>query len=280
MCGFGHMFSAMNWFSCVQLGFMWPIHRGKKLCVLGKNAASLWEMWYLLKGPMSCLEERMYKRSGVFLSDSVWLRHVSFKCRPRHVCSRICMYVMYFWASDQMSYRSRRHLNDAETFQEMSYAWAMWRLIWMSHLYEICRVAVNVICRISGKVTCCISKKGYIKEVFIFLSDTTFEWCMMIMIDDDNTRNVVFLSDMGWLRWVGSLKLHVSFAEYRLLYRTLLQKRPIILRSLLLEATPYHSRKGHFSRDMSDLLTFQGSFKLYVSFAKEPCKNMFCKNDL
>ena len=41
---------------------------------------------------------------------------------------------------------------------------------------------------------------------------------------------------MGWLRWVGALKSYVSFAEYRLFYRALLQKRPIILRSLLLEA--------------------------------------------
>jgi len=44
---------------------------------------------------------------------------------------------------------------------------------------------------------------------------------------------------MGWLRLVGSLKLYVSFAEYRLFYRTLLQKRPIILRSLLIVATSY-----------------------------------------
>jgi len=44
---------------------------------------------------------------------------------------------------------------------------------------------------------------------------------------------------MGWLRLVGSLKLKVSFAEYGLFYRGLLQKRPIILRSLLIEATPY-----------------------------------------
>ena len=44
---------------------------------------------------------------------------------------------------------------------------------------------------------------------------------------------------MGWLRLVGSFKLYVSFAEYRLLYRAVLQKRPIILRSLLIEATPY-----------------------------------------
>jgi len=32
---------------------------------------------------------------------------------------------------------------------------------------------------------------------------------------------------MGWLRLVGSLKLQVSFAEYHLFYRALLQKRPI-----------------------------------------------------
>jgi len=44
---------------------------------------------------------------------------------------------------------------------------------------------------------------------------------------------------MGWLRLVGSLKLQVSFTEYRLFYRALLQKRPTILRSLLIVATPY-----------------------------------------
>ena len=43
---------------------------------------------------------------------------------------------------------------------------------------------------------------------------------------------------MGWLRSVGSLKLKVSFAEYSLFYRALLEKRPIILRSLLIVATP------------------------------------------
>ena len=43
---------------------------------------------------------------------------------------------------------------------------------------------------------------------------------------------------MGWLRLVGSLQLQVSFAECRLFYRALLQRRPIILRSLLIVATP------------------------------------------
>jgi len=44
---------------------------------------------------------------------------------------------------------------------------------------------------------------------------------------------------MRWLRLVGFLKLQVSFAEYRLFCRALLQKRLIILRSLLIVATPY-----------------------------------------
>jgi len=45
-------------------------------------------------------------------------------------------------------------------------------------------------------------------------------------------------NDIRWLRLVGSFKLQVSFAEYRLFCRALLQKRPIIMRSLLVVATP------------------------------------------
>ena len=44
---------------------------------------------------------------------------------------------------------------------------------------------------------------------------------------------------MGWLRSVGSIKLQVAFAEYRLFCRALLQKRPIILSILPTEATQY-----------------------------------------
>ena len=58
---------------------------------------------------------------------------------------------------------------------------------------------------------------------------------------------------MGWLRLVGPLKLQVSFAEYSLFYRALLQKSPIIL------------------RDMG-CLRLEGSLKLQVCFAKEPHK--------
>ena len=44
---------------------------------------------------------------------------------------------------------------------------------------------------------------------------------------------------MGWLWLVGSLKIQVSFAEYGLFYRALLQKRPMFLGSLRIAATSY-----------------------------------------
>jgi len=61
----------------------------------------------------------------------------------------------------------------------------------------------------------------------------------------ENISNIRTHSRMGWLRWVGALKLYVSVAECRLFYRALLQKRPIILRSLLIVATPYHIYCGY-----------------------------------
>jgi len=44
---------------------------------------------------------------------------------------------------------------------------------------------------------------------------------------------------MGWLRLVGALKLKVSFAKEPYKRDDILQKRPIILRRLLIVATPY-----------------------------------------
>jgi len=71
-------------------------------------------------------------------------------------------------------------------------------------------------------------------------------WCAYT---NDNTSRCVYMcihrqashryAYMGWLRSVGSIKLYVSFTEYRLFYRPLLQKRPIILSILLTVATPY-----------------------------------------
>jgi len=44
---------------------------------------------------------------------------------------------------------------------------------------------------------------------------------------------------MGWLRLVGSLQLYVSSAKEPYQRDYILQKRPIILKSVLSEATPY-----------------------------------------
>jgi len=48
-----------------------------------------------------------------------------------------------------------------------------------------------------------------------------------------------YASHMGWLRSVGTLKSQVSFAKEPYKRDYILQKRPIILRSLLIVATPY-----------------------------------------
>jgi len=47
---------------------------------------------------------------------------------------------------------------------------------------------------------------------------------------------------MGWLRLVGSLKLYVSFAKEPYKWDYILQKKPIISRSLPIVATPYRVR--------------------------------------
>jgi len=54
--------------------------------------------------------------------------------------------------------------------------------------------------------------------------------------------------DMGWLRLVGSLKLHVSFAKEPYKRDDILRKRPMILRSLLIVATPYYNYMSHVTR--------------------------------
>jgi len=51
------------------------------------------------------------------------------------------------------------------------------------------------------------------------------------------------VEDMGWLWLVDSLKLWVSFAKEPYKRDDILQKRPVILRSLLIVATPCQEEK-------------------------------------
>ena len=77
------------------------------------------------------------------------------------------------------------------------------------------------------------------------------------------------------LKRVGSMKLQVSLAEYHLFYRALLQKRPIILQSLLIVATPYltpytqvsFAGKPFFERSLLPDLSF------YRPHSQEPPKS-------
>ena len=61
---------------------------------------------------------------------------------------------------------------------------------------------------------------------------------------DIQVSYIGLLWHMGWLRLVGSLKLQVSFAKEPYKRDDILQKRPIILRSLLIVATPYKAYTG------------------------------------
>jgi len=70
---------------------------------------------------------------------------------------------------------------------------------------------------------------------------------------------------MGWLRFVGSFKLEFSFAEYSLLDRALLQKKLIILRSLLIVATLPH--RWYMGR--AETVSFVKMS--YVTFMRKPC---------
>ena len=56
---------------------------------------------------------------------------------------------------------------------------------------------------------------------------------------EEMTKPIDMFYGMWWQRLVGSLKLQVSFAKDTYKRDDILQKRPIILRSLLIVASPY-----------------------------------------
>jgi len=82
-----------------------------------------------------------------------------------------------------------------------------------------------------------------------WMSHVTYEWVMSQIKESCHMCMHLWrvnepLCDMGWLRLVVSIKLQVAFAENRLFYRALLQKRPIIQSILLTEANPYVTRNN------------------------------------
>jgi len=82
-----------------------------------------------------------------------------------------------------------------------------------------------------------------------------YGWCSQVPLSDAPT--------MGWLRLVGSIKLHVFFAEYSRFYRAPLQKRSVILSILLTVPTPYVNYTYHVI--MSDAPTYICVLHIYMS---------------
>jgi len=67
-------------------------------------------------------------------------------------------------------------------------------------------------------------------------------------IHNDKGRYMIMIKvDMEWLPWVGVLKLWVSCAKEPYKRDDILQKRPTILRSLLIEATPYTTKQTRYT---------------------------------
>ena len=77
------------------------------------------------------------------------------------------------------------------------------------------------------------------------------------------------MSDMGWLRLVGCLKIYVSLQNIGLFCRALLQKRPILLSILLIVATPYQDlcimRESPW---LSATITLYNNDSLYVMYQR------------
>jgi len=69
--------------------------------------------------------------------------------------------------------------------------------------------------------------------------------CVWVMSHMCMSAGALILEAMGWLRWVGCFKIHVSLQNTGLFCRALLQKRPIFLSILLIVATPYHICMSH-----------------------------------
>ena len=96
-------------------------------------------------------------------------------------------------------------------------------------------VCVCVCVRESVWVCVCVCVQG----IHAALTSTHIDHTLKRMYWLKHLRTYTRQSDMGWLQSVGSIKLHVSFAEYCLFHRALLQKKPIILSILLTKATPH-----------------------------------------
>jgi len=93
-----------------------------------------------------------------------------------------------------------------------------------------------------GAVCCCVVNK----------------WPFLCMSSYQGVTRVT-QEGMRWLQLVASLKLQVSFAKEPYKRDDILQKRPIIVRSLRIVATPYHTKGYHVTHEKEMRHAYEGA---------------------
>jgi len=140
----------------------------------------------------------------------------TFEWVMAHMCNVICSNLLM--AHSWMSHVT--HLN------ESWHTCAMWHVV--ASAARVDRIWCCSFIRVPWLIHMCAMTHSYVCHDSSYLLDGI---CVQRITSSHGVA-------MRWLRLVGSLKSLVCFAEYHLFDRALLQKRPIILRSLLLEASP------------------------------------------
>jgi len=156
-------------------------------------------------------------RTHTYMSS--WLMHMYEFVMIHQPCQFvICMYdlmyrheLVHIWVRDSFicmsSWRYISHVNSSS-------ACMIWCIVTNSYIHEF--VTHSYVCVRDDTSAMSICHLHVWSHVFICA-------CACVWIHQATQH-----MNMGWLRSVGSIKLYVSFAEYRLFYRSLLQKRPII----------------------------------------------------
>ena len=144
------------------------------------------------------------------------------------------------------------------SFNNTPYTWVSWVVLCdMTHLY-VTRLAYTL--RLAGSFKLQVFFAEYrlfyraflsrVAHISLYVRHDSFTCaigllCVTCLRYERGIYQVWKRIYLGRVRLVGSFKLKVSFAEYRVFYGALLQKRPMILRSLLVAATPCQIWKRH-----------------------------------
>jgi len=195
-----------------------------------------WRMW---------MSHVIYKwvMTHVNVSCHIWVRervmtHVNESC---HIWVHNATYAMTCARTRSLHVSESSHIWASHDAFEwvMSYMSAKWHMCddsltaceWgMSHA-RISHVACEWVQSYMSEWSCNLRVPAPCKCIMSHMNESSYT--------DGSCHVWLRHATMGWLRLVGFLKLQVSFAKEPYKRDYILQKRPMILRSLLIVATPY-----------------------------------------